>query len=133
MKILNLKSQTGVAALLTIVIVGAATLIMAFSASILGLGELEMGYTSQQGAEAFAIADGCMEEALHRLRLDASYSGDSLNLGDGSCTITVETSGNNSTTTVTANINEEYYKKIQTAVMVSSGVVTINSWEELDN
>lgn len=125
------NNQTGAAALLTIIIVGAATLIMAYSASILGLGELDMGYTSQKGGEAFSIADGCMEEALYRLRLNASYSGDTLNLGSGSCIIEIATSGSTSTTTVTANIDDTYYKKIQTNITVSNNVVTINSWEEL--
>mgnify|MGYP007123701188 CR=1 FL=1 len=125
------NKQKGVAALLTIIIVGASALIMAFSASILGLGELDMGYISQQGAETLAIADGCMEESLERLRNDASYAGGSLSLGDGSCIITVSTSGNNSTTTVTANIDSKYFKKIRTTADINNGIVSIDSWEEL--
>ena len=121
--------QKGVAALLTIVIVGAATLIMAYSASLLGLGELDMGYTSQQAAETFAIADGCMEETLHQLRLDSGYTGATLNLGDGSCTI--EVSGG--LITVTANIDSKYYKKIQAGYSISNNVVSVTSWQELTN
>lgn len=90
----NLTPKAGFAALLAIVIIGAAALIMAYNSSLLGLGELESGYTSQQGAEAFAIADGCLEEALRRLRITPTLSGTitpSVS-GGGSCSVTIQQS-----------------------------------------
>lgn len=120
----------GIATLLIIVIISAATLIMAYSASLLGLGELEMGYTSQKGAETLSVADGCAEEALRRLRLNPSYSGGNLQLGNGSCIITIATSGNISTTTVTANIDSEYYKKIEVVADLNESPMAITSWQE---
>jgi len=129
MKTLKHKNkERGVAALLTIVIVAAATLIMAYTASLLGLGELDLGYTSQKGAEAMSVADGCMEEALRRIRLDTGYSGGSLSLGGGSCII--ERSGN--TITVTGTV-DEYNKKIEAEISLNGNVITINSWEEKDD
>ncbi|MFH1522566.1 MAG: hypothetical protein ABIE43_01960 [Patescibacteria group bacterium] len=126
-------SQQGLAALFIIVILTAAIFIMAYSASLLGLGELDMSYTAQKGAEVFSIADGCMEEALHRLKIDLGYNGDSLNLGSGSCIISVETNENIRTITITANIDEKYYKKIQSNVTIDNREITVNSWEEKDN
>lgn len=35
------------------------------------------------------FAEGCFEEAIHRLEIDSSYSGSTLNFTDGSCVITV--------------------------------------------
>ncbi len=134
LKSYNLKlGERGVAALMTIIIVAAAVLIMAYSASLLGLGELDLGYTSQKGGEAFSVADGCMEETLRHIRLDTSYSGGSLTTSNGSCIINVETSGNDRTITVTASTTDEYYKKIETNITLSTDiipVITINSWEE---
>jgi hypothetical protein len=130
----SLPDKRGVAALLTIVVVGAAALIMAYTASILGLGELDLGYTSQQGGETFSIADGCVEEALRHLRIDDSYAGETLNLGDGSCIISIATDGNDRTIDVTANIGAEYYKSLQVEATLSAdsmNTVTINSWEEV--
>jgi hypothetical protein len=129
------SNQRGIAALLTIIIVGAATLIMAYSASLLGLGELEMGYASQQGGEALSVADGCMEEAFRHLKLNSSYSGGSLNLGNGSCTITIVPSGNNRTITITGTVGD-YNKKIEAGITLSTDaipVITVNSWEELSS
>lgn len=129
-------NQRGVAALLTIVIISTAALIMAYSASILGLGELEMGYDSQQGGEAFSAADGCMEEALRQLRIDTGYSGDSLNLSNGSCIISISGAGNDRIITVIGTVGD-YNKKIETDITFSDSaitgvVITINSWQELD-
>src|SRR3989338_4004894 len=126
------KVTKGATALLKVVIVGAATLIMAVSASYLGLGELDLGYTSQKGAETFFIADGCMEEGLRQLRLDTGYTGDTLSLGDGSCIISVVSSGNDRTITVTATMNE-YNKKLEVNLTLTGNVITINSWVELSN
>ena len=122
--------QSGMTALITIVIIVTATLIMAYSASLLGMGELDMGYTASRGAETFSVADGCMEEAFRRIKLDTSYNGGSLDLGNGSCIIVVEANGNNRTVTVTGTV-EEYNKKIKAIITLSNNIITINSWEEL--
>lgn len=133
---LQLTAERGFAALFTIVVVSAAVLIMAYSASLLGLGELDLGYTSQKGNEAFAIADGCMEEALRRLRLNSSYAGETLTTINGSCIISIETSGSDRTITVTASTTDAHYKKIEANVTLSSDtlpVITVNSWSEESN
>src|SRR3989338_4977442 len=86
----------GFSALLTVLIIGVVALAMAYSSSMLGLGELDLGYTAQKGGEAFSAADGCLEEAMRRLRLDAGYTGSLvLQVGSNSCTITVNGLGGN--------------------------------------
>ncbi|MEK7453097.1 MAG: hypothetical protein AAB614_02570 [Patescibacteria group bacterium] len=127
------NSQRGFAALLTIVVVSVAVLILAYSASILGLGELDLGYTSQKGEEAFAIADGCMEESFRRLRLNVVYLGETITTSNGLCVISVVAVGSDRTITVTANTTDFYYKKIEANITLSSDilpVITINSWAE---
>ena len=81
----------GFAALIAIVAIGAAALIIAYNASLLGLGELESGYTSQQGSEAFSLAEGCMDEALRRLRIAPTLASTFSPpvLGGGSCSVTI--------------------------------------------
>jgi hypothetical protein len=128
----NGSNQRGVAALVIIVVVGAAALIFAQGAALLGLGELDLGYTSQKGAEAFSVADGCMEEALERMRKSTSYTGNSLNVTNGSCTITV--TGSNPYTITVLGTTGNFNKKIESTVSVSTdNVVTVNSWEELSD
>jgi hypothetical protein len=127
------NSRQGFAALLTIVVVSAAVLIMAYSASLLGLGELDLGHTSQKGDEASAIADGCMDESFRRLRLNIGYLGETVMTSNGSCIISVVASGGNRTITVTASTTDNHYKKIEANVTLSADVlpvITVNSWEE---
>jgi len=131
----NLNHKSAVAALLTIIIVSAAALIMAYSASILGLGELDLGYTSQKGTEALSVADGCTEEVLRRIRLNTDYGvglGDiSLTVSNGSCIIQVsDLGGNQRRISVVGTINNEYYKKIQVDLTLTNNVINIDSWEE---
>ena len=127
-----MKNKAGIAALFTVIVIGSAGLLMAYGAVMLGIGELELGYTASRGAEAFALADGCVDEALERLRVNESYSGGILTLPNGWCDIQVQVipSPTQRTITVTGTINTMYYKKLQAVVTVGSAV-TIDSWLEL--
>jgi hypothetical protein len=128
----RVNNERGVAALLTIVIIAAATLIMAFNSSLLGLGELELGYNSGKAGEALSIAEGCAEQAVRQSRSYPSYTGGTLNFDTGSCIITVTQGGNDRTIVVTGTV-DDYNKKIEVQVTLSDSNTTISSWEELDN
>lgn len=127
--------QSGLVALLAIIIISAASLIMVLNASSLGLGELDLGYTASEGGTAFYVADGCMEEALERIRKDTSYglSGTiSLTVSNGSCTIDISDSGDDRTVTVLGT-SSDFNKKIEVGLTLAGNVITINNWEEKDN
>ncbi len=126
----KIQQEKGIATLLIIVIIGAAVLIMAFSSSILGLGDLNMAYTAQKGKEAFYIADGCVEEALRRLKIDSLYTGDSLNLGSGSCIISIESAGDSRDILIIGEV-DDYQKRLEINATISNGIISINSWEEI--
>ena len=141
------KFQSGFAALLVIVAIGAAALIMAYNASILGLGDLESGYTAQQGSRAFEIADGCLNEALRRLRITPGMTSMSPPpvAGGGYCSVTicqascvgglpilVEATG--CTAAGCPAPTGGYVKKIRASgIVITSGTnaVTIDKWKEI--
>ncbi|PIT92171.1 MAG: hypothetical protein COU08_03750 [Candidatus Harrisonbacteria bacterium CG10_big_fil_rev_8_21_14_0_10_42_17] len=134
--IYHLKSNAGIAALMTIVIISAATLIIAFSASLLGIGELDIGYTSERGAEALSVADGCFEETLRRIRLDTGYKVDEsefvLTVENGYCTISVTSVGGRTITV--QGTSDEFNKTIEAVVTIMNGnELSITSWEEKTN
>jgi len=133
LKIINYKlDNRGMVALLTVIIVSAAALLMAFSASMLGLGEMDMGYTSQKGQESLSFVNGCAEESLRQLQLDANWGGGTLNLMGGSCIIGVLTNGNNRVLTVSGTI-DNFTKKLQILASVNNGMVSTTSWQEQEN
>jgi hypothetical protein len=124
-------NKSGIALILVVIIVGAAALIIALNIALLGLGELDQGYTSQKGGEAFSFADGCMEETLRRLRIDNTYSGGTLNLPNGNCIINVTSNGDNRIIITTSTVHS-HSKVLQMDVdMDGSNVITVNSWQEL--
>jgi len=129
------KNTTGgFAALLTIIIVSASSFLMAYSASMLGLGELDLGYTAQKGSEALTVADGCLEEALYRLRLDVDYGGGTVTSGLSSCTISVSGSGLDRTIAIAADIESTFYKHLEVEVTLSGTVyptITVTNWNEV--
>jgi len=132
----ELKKQKGAIALITIIIISAASLLMAYTASILGFRELDTGYVSSKGEEAFSLTDGCVEEALYRLVIDSSYSGGSLSLSNGSCIINVTANGNDRIVAVVGTVSgpiEDYVKRVEVDLTLSGYQVTINSWEEKQN
>jgi len=130
-----IKNKDGVALLLVTVIITAVALILTVKVTALGLGELEMIYIVSQADESFAVADGCMEETLRRIQIDKDYGvGEgiiTINLGAGSCDITVAAAEEERTIDVHAAKNE-YNKKLRVTLSLTGGRITINSWEELD-
>lgn len=132
---LAINSGGGFSALFVIVIVGAASLLMAKSAATLGLGELNLGYVSQKGAEAFSVADGCVEETLRRIRLDTTYGVGSgtinLMVENGTCEINVTDLGGGQRRVVVLGTTDSYNKKIQTEITLTGNIITVDSWEEL--
>ncbi len=135
----NSSFQRGVAALLIIVLVASAVLLMALNSSSLGLGELELGYASQRGAEAFGVADGCMEETFRQIRLNTSYGigAGSINVSsvsNGSCIIEVTDLGSNRRRVQVTGQSSDYYKKIEAELTLLSGnVISLDSFKELEN
>ena len=135
------EHKCGFIALLTVIIIGAAALILAYGAAMLGLGALEAGYVEQRGQGAFAAADGCMEEALRHLRLDPAYCSISCSTfsftgGNPTCTISIIDLGGGQrqitgTGSVTAG-SENYRKTIRMSVTIGAGNrITVNSWQEI--
>jgi hypothetical protein len=128
-----IKNQKGIAALLTVVVVSAAAMIIAYSATMLGIGETEMGYMAQRATEALSVADGCMEETLNRLRKNNSYVGGTLNLGEGSCIINITGTGATRAITIIGTV-DDYNKKIYSDITFLSGRrIRVDSWQELDD
>jgi hypothetical protein len=121
------KDNNGLAAILVVIIIGAATLLMARGAAFLGLGELDMGQTSAKGNETYYLAEACLEEALLRLKIDNDFvvTDYVLPIGDKSCRLTV--SGPNSEKTITATgINGEYQKILHAEITIIEGIIKLD-------
>ena len=130
----NLSTQTGMAALLTVVIIGAVALVIVRSPALLGLGEIGAVYTASQGKAALGLAHACANEVLRQWRQDENYSAIDrvLNIGDGECLVNTSAQGNERQATIRAAL-EDYYQTIEINVILESNAVVLNSWQRLNN
>lgn len=123
-------TRPGVMLLLTVLITGAVALTVSIHLALRGVGELDMGFAGSQTQRAFAIAEGCLEEALLSLSQDPSYAGGDLRLGAGSCTIEVQGEGGERTVVVRA-VLDRWIRKVQVHVDISTPSITFLEWREV--
>jgi hypothetical protein len=130
-------STRGVVALFAVLIISAGTLLLASNTAWLGLGELESAYTMHKGEEARALADGCIENALQRLRYDNNYGVGagtlSFSFDNGTCTLDIADRGGSMRTIDAVGIVGVYRKKEQATVTASGTTVDITNWRELSS
>jgi len=120
-------NTSGIAALLIVVIIGATALIMALGASLLGMGELEMGYLSHRGGEVSTFGDGCVENTLEQLRKNNNYTGETLVNLENSCIIDVQTNGNLRNIFVTST-QSSMTTQFEVVADISQNPISILSW-----
>ncbi|OGH11265.1 MAG: hypothetical protein A2857_06595 [Candidatus Levybacteria bacterium RIFCSPHIGHO2_01_FULL_36_15] len=131
----NNKSKNGYIALISILIISTVTSAIALSLSLLGINEAKNSLGLKKGYETLKIAEGCAEEALYRLKNNQTYSGTiaPLNVGNGSCTITI--SGANPTYTILINAvlpeKPSYAKSLRLTVVAVGKDINITSWQEI--
>ncbi len=127
--------RSGIAALFIVVVVGASALLMALGASKLGIGELTSGFIGAKGDEMLALADGCLEEALERIRYNKNITVDELknnlpSYTNGSCIIQAVYLAPHITLTITARYRE-YNKIIRAKINPTAVGAQLVSWEEV--
>jgi len=129
----HLQNTNGSIALISTLIISAFVVILAVAMTE---NSISVGYQHvNNAASKFSrnFAEGCFEEALHRLELDTEYTGSTINFTDGSCVITV--AGDSSKT---INISLNYLNYIQNfrgeASISTQGHATnasLSTWEEI--
>lgn len=133
-----MKNQRGFIAFTSLLVVSAVALAIAVSISLLGITEASTSLGFKKGQEVLKIAEGCAEEALLRLRDDATYDLDGAEVSlpglDGSCTMDISDTGANRTIDITATISgpPQYVKKLQITAKRAGNSINITSWQEVE-
>jgi len=78
---------------------------------------------------ASQVAESGVENALLRLLRNPSYTGETLQVGDGSAVITV--SGTNPKTVTVNGTLDSHTKTIEVIVTYTNGVMNVTSWNEI--
>lgn len=110
--------KKGSVVLIAVLVISAIILLISISLVLSSIDEITMSSSEEYSQGALAIADSCLEEALLSLNRNNNYSGAILNLGDGSCTIEIEGTGNQRVISVYAELNH-YVRKLKAEVTLS--------------
>jgi hypothetical protein len=80
------------------------------------------------GQVAYNVAEAGIENAILRLLRDPNYLGETLTVGNGTCTINV--SGTNPYTITARGAAGNFVKQIVATAQFTNGVMSITSWSE---
>lgn len=130
--------QRGAIALLALLILLAASLTLTTGLSLRGITNLQSVSTLREGEEAFSGADGCVMEALRRLRDNSAYQGGTWTLGWVRCLVTVTDEGGGQRTIRAAATVGRSTRRIRAVAQVGSVVLSgrtvrslsLSVWEE---
>lgn len=126
---IHTRKQRGIAALLTVIVIGMATLAMVITSTLLGIDRLDTGVFIGKSREALALADSCLDDALRRLKIDplnipADYS---LSLDNGSCIINISDGHIIRSTGQVENL----VRHLQADFSVIGDRIILNDWQEI--
>jgi predicted dinucleotide-utilizing enzyme len=126
------RKQSGAAAIITVVIIGAVSLVIAKSLAMMSLGGINRLQITEKSEQVMSLADGCAEEALRRLQIDNNYEAGHVlvTIDNGTCDISVDSDINVHEISVSASTGE-YYKNIKLIANIKeNNSIEILSWEE---
>lgn len=122
-------SPSGIATLVTILIIAAIALSLALSVSLVSVSSLLTDLGERQSDVSLAAAEGCVEDTLVRLVRDSSYAGGSLGIGHAVCTVGVTGAGGSRTIQVTSTV-ATFTRKLRVDVSLQGGRVSVTDWQE---
>ncbi len=124
------KDQRGAVALMMMVIILAVGILIVSTTALIGVDDLEIGFSQEAGGHALLTSESCAEEAMLRLSRNSSYAGGSLAVGESTCTIAVTGAPCGNCTIDVASTRDNFTRNIEVGVTVSGSTVDITNWTE---
>lgn len=126
-------NNNGFIALISILAITAIAGTIALGLILLGVNSTRTNLVYIQSAQARALANTCMEEALMKLRESIYYTGnETLSLTSGSCQIqTISGTGNTNRTINTTATVSNTTRKVQVVVATVNPAISLTSWQEM--
>ncbi len=126
-------NQNGYIALISVFIISALTILIASSASLVGIGESNVGLQESQSWGAFYLANLCAEQALMKLKENSNYTGnETLTFENGSCEIYEVLGGGNENREVRVFGSAfGQIRKIRIEINLINPEMQIKSWQEV--
>lgn len=117
--------------MVSMIVMTAMLVIAVAGTALIGIGNLDTSLGVFQSQRALRSAESCVEEATLRLQRDESYAGETLSVGNTTCTIVV--TGNPCPCTISvAATDGSYTRRLQASVTLSGGDAGITTFSEQD-
>jgi len=128
-----LRQRDGYILLMTILIIGTVATAIVASLLFLGSTSSDISLSVQQSTEAMALAQGCSEYALQKLRENPSYiGGETVTLGNGQCEVlTIGGTGNTNRLLCAEGRVGQNYRRLEIIVQEVLPQTKIYSWQEV--
>lgn len=121
-----LKRNSGYIALTSVLVVLALVIVFLASTQIVSTTSLQSTLANRLGVESYYVAESCLEDTLLILRSDSSYTGGSINIADGVCTIGITDTGTDEKTIdIQASTLNTYFQNLIVEVMIEETSDTI--------
>lgn len=124
-----MKYKKGFIAVTTILIISAVVLGIATTVALVSIGEGQASFALTKGEDSWHFIEGCAEDALLKIRANASYAGGTITRPEGTCSVTIVV-GSPNTATVTTQ-DTKYKRTVQIQYTRSATGVTMSSWKEI--
>lgn len=125
-------SEKGYIALISIIIIGAATMAIAITLLTTGTDAQRSTLVSQQSIQARQLANACAEEALQKIHDTTSFTGSGvLTIGAGNCSYTVTSTGASARTISATGTVGGVVRKAMVYATINTSNISITSWQEV--
>ena len=121
--------QKGFIALTSVLVISVVVLSITLTIVYLSIGQGQSSLALSKGEDQLAFVEGCMEDALLKIKVNSSYAGGSITRPEGTCTITVSQAGN--VYTMTSMGTTSVYKRTIQVVATRGSSIVITSWKEI--
>lgn len=125
-----MNQQKGYIATITVLVLLVVVVALVTTVALLSIGEAQGSLALTKGEDTLQFVEGCMEDALLKVRQSPTYSGGTITRPEGTCSITTSKSGNTWTVTATTTATN-YVRTIQVVATRTGQGVTLTSWKEI--
>lgn len=119
---------------MSVIIFGAVSVAVVISIILLSISSTKTSFTFGQSVQSSVLATACAEEAMQEILDTANLnSSGNLSLGSGSCNYVTTSQGGQNIKIQATGISGSATRKIKVLIATTTPVITITSWQEVDN
>jgi len=129
---MNNKRQSGVAILISVLIIGALAFVVVISTMAIGVSVYQSSFDLQRGVQVRGLSNVCFQEAIKQIIESGSASGN-ITLSTGICNYTILNLGGDDREIRSEGQAGDYYNRVKIIIDQISPSINITSYEEVSD